>query len=77
MDVAIGIITKPIFLKNITLIKIFKITDITDKQKGVLVSSRAKNKFDKIFNIENAGTPKAKKVSAIAVLETLSLLKEP
>jgi len=41
-----------------------------------LVSFLAKNKFEKIFNIENAGTPKAKKVSAMEVLATLSLLKE-
>ena len=37
----------------------------------------AKKKFEKIFSIENAGTPNAKKVSAIAVLVTLSILKEP
>jgi len=34
-------------------------------------------KFENIFNIENAGIPKAKKVSAIAVLITLALLNEP
>jgi len=32
---------------------------------------------NKIFNIENAGTPNAKKVSAMAELITLSILKEP
>ena len=42
-----------------------------------MVSFLAKKKFEKIFNIENAGTPKAKKVSAIAVLITLALLNEP
>jgi len=42
-----------------------------------LVSFLAKKKFEKIFNIENAGTPKAKKVSAIAVLITLASLNEP
>ena len=31
MEVAIGIITKPSLLKNDTLIRIFKITDMTDK----------------------------------------------
>jgi len=41
-----------------------------------LVSFLAKKKFEKIFNIENAGTPNAKKVSAMAVLFTLSILKE-
>ena len=34
-------------------------------------------KLEKIFKIENAGTPKAKKVSAKAVFITLSVLKEP
>ena len=31
MEVAIGIIIKPILLKNDTLIRIFKITEITDR----------------------------------------------
>ena len=75
--VAIGIIIKPIFEKNIKLINIFKITEISEYLNGVLVSFLAKKKFEKIFNMENAGTPNAKKVSAIAVLFTLSILKDP
>ena len=39
--------------------------------------SLAKKTFEKIFNIEKAGTPNAKKVSAAEVLFTLSSLKEP
>ena len=42
-----------------------------------MVSFLAKKKFEKIFNIENAGTPIAKKVRAMAVLITLVLSKEP
>ena len=44
-------------------------------KEGVKVG--AKKKFEKIFNIEKAGTPKAKKVRAIALLITLTLLKDP
>ena len=72
-----GIITKPNLPKNDTLITIFNVTEMTDKQNGVLVSFLAKKKFEKIFNIEKAGTPNAKKVSAIAVLFTLTMSKEP
>ena len=41
------------------------------------MSFLAKKKLEKIFNIENAGTPKEKNVKAIAVLVTLSLSKDP
>ena len=77
MEVAIGIMTKPNLLNKDTLINIFKITETADREKGSLVSFLAKKKFEKIFNIENAGTPNAKKVRAIAVLFTLSISKEP
>ena len=77
IEVAIGIIIKPNLLNKDTLIIIFKVTDATERQKGVLVSFLAKKKFENIINKENAGTPIAKKVSAIAVLTTLILSNEP
>ena len=58
--VAIGIIIKPILLKYEILIIIFKITDISEIKKGVLVSWLAKKKLEKTFIKEKAGSPKAK-----------------
>ena len=59
--VAIGIIIKPIELKYITLIKIFKNTDTTDIKNGVFVSWLAKKKLEKTFIIAKAGSPNPKK----------------
>ena len=58
--VAIGIIIKPIFEKNIKLIKIFKITEIKEYLNGVLVSFLANKKVENILIKENAGSPKEK-----------------
>ena len=77
MEAAIGSIIKPNFLKNETLITMFKTIEMTARQKGVFVSFLAKKQVENIFNIANAGRPKAKKVSVFAVLITLSLLNEP
>tara|TARA_B100001939_G_scaffold332455_1_gene331466 strand:+ start:589 stop:819 length:231 start_codon:yes stop_codon:yes gene_type:complete len=58
--VAIGIIMKPIFGKNIKLIVIFKITDIKEYLNGVFVSFLANKKVENILIKENAGSPKEK-----------------
>ena len=58
--VAIGIIRKPIFEKNIKLINIFKITEIREYLNGVLVSFLANKKVENILINENAGSPKEK-----------------
>ena len=60
IDVAIGIIIKPILLKYITLIKIFRATDIRDIKNGVFVSWLAKKKVEKTFIKANAGNPNPK-----------------
>ena len=52
------------------LIKIFKKTINNEIQKGVLVLSLAKKKFDNIFTNANAGTPYPKNFNAIAVIST-------
>ena len=57
---AIGIIIKPIFEKNIKLINIFKITEIREYLNGVLVSFLANKKVENILINENAGSPKEK-----------------
>ena len=57
---AIGIIIKPIFEKNIKLINMFKITEIREYLNGVLVSSLANKKLENILISENAGSPKEK-----------------
>ena len=58
--VAIGIIIKPTFEKNIKLIVIFKITEIKEYLNGVLVSFLANKKVENILIKENAGSPKEK-----------------
>ena len=58
--VAIGIIIKPIFEKNIKLINMFKITEIREYLNGVLVSFLANKKVENILINENAGSPKEK-----------------
>ena len=58
--VAIGIIIKPTFEKNIKLIMIFKITEIKEYLNGVLVSFLANKKVENILIKENAGSPKEK-----------------
>ena len=55
--VAIGIIIKPICLKNNILIAILLITTIVETLNGVKVLSLAKKKFANIFRIAKAGTP--------------------
>ena len=55
-----GIIIKPIFEKNIKLINIFKITEISEYLNGVLVSFLANKKVENILISENAGSPKEK-----------------
>ena len=57
---AIGIIIKPIFEKNIKLINMFKITEIREYLNGVLVSFLANKKVENILINENAGSPKEK-----------------
>ena len=54
---AIGIIIKPICLKNKILIATFIITTIVETLNGVIVLSLAKKKFANIFKIANAGMP--------------------
>ena len=54
--VAIGIIIKPTFEKNIKLIVIFKITEIKEYLNGVLVSFLANKKLENIFINEKAGS---------------------
>ena len=58
--VAIGIIIKPILLKNIILIKMLIITDVTETLNGVFVSFLANKKLENIFIKENAGRPREK-----------------
>ena len=58
--VAIGIIIKPTFEKNVKLIIIFKITEIKEYLKGVLVSFLANKKVENILIKENAGRPNEK-----------------
>ena len=58
--VAIGIIMKPTFEKNVRLITIFKITEIREYLNGVLVSFLANKNVEKILIKENAGSPKEK-----------------
>ena len=58
--VAIGIIIKPILLKNIILIKMLIITDITETLNGVFVSFLANKKLENIFINEKAGKPREK-----------------
>ena len=58
--VAIGIIMKPTFEKNVRLITIFKITEINEYLNGVLVSFLANKKVENILIKENAGSPKEK-----------------
>ena len=58
--VAIGIIIKPTFEKNIKLIVIFKTTEIKEYLNGVLVSFLANKKVENILIKENAGSPKEK-----------------
>ena len=77
IDVAIGIIIKPILLKYITLIKIFRATDIRDIKNGVFVSWLAKKKVEKTFISANAGKPKLKKNNAFAEFSTDSWLNDP
>ena len=60
IDVAIGIIIKPTFEKNVKLITIFKITEIREYLKGVLVLFLANKKVENIFIKENAGSPNEK-----------------
>ena len=60
IDVAIGIIIKPILLKKYRLIKIFNITEIKEIKNGVLVSLLAKKKVEKTFIKANAGNPNPK-----------------
>ena len=60
IDVAIGIIIKPTFEKNIKLIIIFKITEIKENLNGVLVLFLANKKVENILIKENAGRPKEK-----------------
>ena len=55
--VAIGIIIKPICLKNNILIAILLITTIVETLNGVIVLSLAKKKFANIFRIAKAGIP--------------------
>ena len=59
--VAIGIIIKPTFEKNVKLIKIFKITEIREYLNGVLVSFLANKKVENILIKEKAGSPKKNK----------------
>ena len=77
MDVAIGIIIKPILLKKLMLIKIFKKTIKIEMYKGVLVLSLAKKKLDKIFIKAKAGTPYPKNFNASAVISTSVTEKDP
>ena len=56
---------------------IFKITDKSEITKGVLVSFLAKRKLENIFINEKAGSPKAKKKSALEEFLTLSKSKLP
>ena len=58
--VAIGIIIKPTFEKNVKLIAIFKITEIKEYLNGVLVSFLANKNVENILIKENAGSPKEK-----------------
>ena len=58
--VAIGIIIKPTFEKKVKLIIKFKITEINENLKGVLVSFLANKNVENIFINENAGSPKEK-----------------
>ena len=55
--VAIGIIMKPICLKNKTLTAIFMITTIDETLNGIIVLSLAKKKFANTFKIAKAGIP--------------------
>ena len=55
--VAIGIIMKPTFEKNVRLITIFKITETKEYLNGVLVSFLANKKVENILIKENAGSP--------------------
>jgi hypothetical protein len=55
--VAIGIIMKPIFLKNKILIIILIKTTIEETLNGIIVLSLAKKKFANIFNTAKAGMP--------------------
>ena len=77
IDVAIGIIIKPILLKNIILIKTLTITDITETLNGVFVSFLANKKVENIFIKENAGSPREKQNNALAEFFTLSVSKDP
>ena len=58
--VAIGIIIKPNFEKNVKLITMFKVTEISEYLKGVFVSFLANKKVENILINENAGSPKEK-----------------
>ena len=58
--VAIGIIMKPTCGKKVKLIIMFKITEIKEYLKGVLVSFLANKKVENILIKENAGSPKEK-----------------
>ena len=51
---------KPTCEKNVKLINIFKITEINEYLKGVLVSFLANKKVENILIKENAGNPKEK-----------------
>ncbi len=55
--VAIGIIMKPTFEKNVRLITIFKITETKEYLNGVLVSFQENKKVENILIKENAGRP--------------------
>ena len=55
----------------------FKKTINTEIQKGVLVLSLAKKKFDNIFINANAGTPYPKNFKATAVISTSFKEKDP
>ena len=68
---AIGIIIKPTFEKNVKLIAIFKITEIKEYLNGVLVSFLANKNVENILIKENAGSPNEKKNKAFAELLTL------
>ena len=58
--VAIGIIIKPTWGKKVKLIIKFKITEINEYLKGVLVSFLANKKVENILINENAGSPSEK-----------------
>ena len=60
IEVAIGIIMKPICEKKVRLIIIFKITEIKEYLNGVFVSFLANKKVENILIKENAGSPKEK-----------------